>query len=347
MGFEGFPFIVGWELTLACNLRCRHCGSSAGPPRAKELTLAESLAICDQFPALAVQEVDFTGGEPLLNPHWAEIAEHLAELGIRTKVLTNGVALAPQTVERIKEAGIRAVGVSIDGLERTHDYIRGRPGMFRRSVDAVTRLANAGLSVTVITMANALNLKELPSLLALWREVGVRYWQIQPIAALGRSQAAAELQLSDEAYVELGRFVLEHRTKPETTRPTMIPADCLGYFSDIDVGDAAWKGCSAGIVSCGITSDGKIKGCLSLPADFVEGDLRRNDLWDIWFHSDSFAYTRRFSAERLGPFCEACDKGEQCRGGCSSMSFAATGRLHNDPFCFYGISRRTAASSEP
>ena len=60
MGYEGFPFIVGWELTLACNMRCRHCASAAGLPRARELTLDEALALCDQFPALAVQEVDFT-----------------------------------------------------------------------------------------------------------------------------------------------------------------------------------------------------------------------------------------------------------------------------------------------
>ena len=62
MGFESFPYVIGWELTLACNLRCRHCASSAGSPRGQELTLEESLAICDQFPALLVNEVIFTGG---------------------------------------------------------------------------------------------------------------------------------------------------------------------------------------------------------------------------------------------------------------------------------------------
>ncbi len=47
MAFEGFPFIVGWELTLRCNLRCKHCGSSAGAERLDELTLDEALALCD------------------------------------------------------------------------------------------------------------------------------------------------------------------------------------------------------------------------------------------------------------------------------------------------------------
>ena len=66
MGFEGFPFIVGWELTLACNLQCSHCASSAGVARQNEMELDEALAICAQFPALLVKEVDFTGGNPCL-----------------------------------------------------------------------------------------------------------------------------------------------------------------------------------------------------------------------------------------------------------------------------------------
>ena len=77
MSFESFPFILGWELTLACNLRCRHCGTAAGEPREKELTLDESLKICDQLPELLVQEVDFTGGEPLMMPGWQKIFDRL------------------------------------------------------------------------------------------------------------------------------------------------------------------------------------------------------------------------------------------------------------------------------
>jgi MoaA/NifB/PqqE/SkfB family radical SAM enzyme len=83
MDFEGFPFIVGWELTLACNLRCEHCGSSAGLPRRDELTLAEALTICEQLPDLLVCEVDFTGGEPLVRPDWWKIAQKLYELKIK------------------------------------------------------------------------------------------------------------------------------------------------------------------------------------------------------------------------------------------------------------------------
>lgn len=335
MGYEGFPFIVGWELTLACNLRCRHCGSSAALPRSDELTLEESLAICDQFPELLVQDVYFTGGEPLLRPDWPAIATHLGKLGIGSKILTNGLTLDSDTVSQMKDAGISGVGVSIDGLEATHDHIRGRAGLFRRLLSGIARVQNADFPVTVITTVNALNLTELPALFALLRSIGVNRWQIQPIFPLGRGDEASELHLTEEAYMQLGAFVQEWGPMAEDLE--MLPGDSFGYFTDFDTREPPWRGCPAGLLSCGITSDGKIKGCLSLPDECVEGDLRQNDLWEIWFHPDSFAYTRGVTPDDLGSNCRSCDRAEQCKGGCSAMSYGSTRRFHNDPYCFYRI----------
>jgi MoaA/NifB/PqqE/SkfB family radical SAM enzyme len=114
--FECFPFIVGWEFTMACNLRCRHCGSSAGLPRAGELTTEEALRICDQFPALMVREVDFTGGEPLMRPDWPIVAGRIVELGITANILTNGLGLDAPLIAQMQDVGITGVGISLDGL---------------------------------------------------------------------------------------------------------------------------------------------------------------------------------------------------------------------------------------
>jgi len=342
MGFEGFPLIVGWELTLACNLRCRHCGSSAAVPRRGELNLEECLAICEQLPALLVQEVDFTGGEPLLRPDWSRIATHLGELGIRTKLLTNGVTLGPETVAQLKDAGIAGVGVSIDGLEATHDYIRDRVGLFQHAVAGIERALNGGLPVSVITTVNGLNIDELPALFGLLRSLGVAAWQVQPIFPLGRGQAASGLHLSEQAYMQLGAFVREWSPLSAETGTELMPGDSFGYFTEVDTREPPWRGCSAGLTACGITSDGKVKGCLSLPDELVEGDLRHDDLWDIWFHKDAFAYTRQFSIDKLGPVCQTCDMAEQCKGGCSAMSYACSHTFHNDPYCHYGMRRRNA-----
>src|SRR5512133_1189138 len=106
MKFESFPFIIGWEFTLKCNLRCLHCGSSAGHPRDNELTTEEALAICEQLPDLLVQEVDFTGGEPFLRPDLPVIANKLKELGINTCILTHGVGYTAKNIAQLKKMGI-------------------------------------------------------------------------------------------------------------------------------------------------------------------------------------------------------------------------------------------------
>lgn len=342
MQFEGFPLIIGWELTLACNLRCRHCASCAGVPRPAELTLDECLAICDQFPALLVQEVDFTGGEPLLNPNWPRIAGRLRDLGIPARMVTNGVNLTHGTIALMKDSGLAGVGVSLDGLEQTHDYVRCLPGMFERVVEGLGRLVTADLQPTVITAVNALSLPELPRIHELLRSIGVRAWQLQPIFPSGRSLDASDLHLTPGQYMELGRFVAEWGPRSVGCRPEIRPADSCGYFTELAFGPE-WCGCSAGIAACGIMSDGRVKGCLSMPDDLVEGSLREQDLWDIWFRPGAFSYTRDFpesGCAALGPNCEGCEHGLQCAGGCSSMSYTTTGRFHNTPYCFAGIRRR-------
>ena len=242
MDFEGFPLIIGWELTLACNLFCEHCGSRAGLARPNELTLEEALAICEQFPDLLVHEVDFTGGEPLFRPDWLPIAIRLRDLKIKTKLVTNGLLLGVNTVTQMKDAGLERVGVSIDGMETTHDRIRKRPGLFRHILAGIEQLLYADIPVTAITTVNALNINELPELFSLFRSLGVDIWQFQPIFPLGRAQDCTELILSESAYLQLGHFAKAHMTPMAKEGPTVSPGDSFGYFTEL-TREPAWGGC--------------------------------------------------------------------------------------------------------
>ena len=342
MSIESFPFIVGWELTLACNLRCRHCASSAGLARENELTLAECLEICEQFPALLVREVDFTGGEPLMKVGWEKIAARLHELGIPTHLVTNGIGLTPDTVGLMKDVGLASVGVSLDGMAATHDHVRASGGMFSRVVAGLERLVAAGIPPTVITAVNSRSVAELPQVFDLLQSLGVRAWQLQPIFPSGRSSERPELQLDENQYLELGRFTAEWSQKGREVGLQLRAADSCGYFTELATGPE-WYGCNAGITAVGIMSDGRIKGCLSMPDELADGDLRKNDLWDIWFQPGAFAYSRDYESGRLGPNCAGCEHGEQCRGGCTSMSYTTTGLIHNDPYCFHAIRSRQKA----
>lgn len=338
MSFEGFPFNIAWELTLACNLRCSHCGSSAGLPRADELTTKEALKICDQFPVLVVQEVDFTGGEPLLRADWPDIAQHLKDLDISTNMVTNGMALDQTTIGTMKDVGIANVGISLDGLEQTHDRIRGVNGAFQQVMKGMKMMKDANLPFVVLTTVNSLNIGELPAIMKMLQSLGVRRWRAQPLIPMGRVKSCQELEMNDGVILELGRFIRLYRARAEKEGLQITPADGLQYIDETWMPELPWTGCSAGWITCGISSDGKVRGCLALPDELIEGDLRKEDLWDIWFRPGSFAYSRNFSQDQLGPNCRFCDKALECLGGCSSSSYAATGSFHNDPYCFRRVS---------
>jgi radical SAM protein with 4Fe4S-binding SPASM domain len=338
MTFEGFPIILGWELTLACNLKCEHCGSAAGTPKESELTTDEAIELCKQFPELLVQEVDFTGGEPLTRKDWTKIAARLTRLGIPVNMITNGLALDRQIASLIKKANIAHIGISLDGLENTHDRIRGHKGLFKKIIAAISLLNEKEIPFAVMTTVTELNARELPEIQNLLLSIGVSKWRLQPLFPLGRVISFPELVLKEQTYLDFGVFIKTSTSRKDSTIE-VVPADSCGYFGELDDRNPSWHGCNAGLVTCGITCDGKIKGCLSLPDSFIEGDLRKKDLWSIWFSQNAFKYTRAFMEKDLGQNCASCEMAFQCQGGCSAMSFGSTGKLHNDPYCYLRLQK--------
>lgn len=335
--FEGFPFIIGWELTLECNLRCAHCGSSAGGRRPGELTLPESLDLCSQFPALMVQEVNFTGGEPLMYRGWEKVVTDLVGRGIRTKLISNGLLLDRGEIAGIRDLGVESLGLSLDGGKATHDSLRGREGLHAHVLNCMDWILESGLELTVLTTVSGMNLRELPDIHETLLSRGVGNWQVQPVFPCGRSLSSKNLRLTPDEYLSLGEMLHNFSASGSSDGLRVMPADSFGYFTEMDTRTPPWGGCPAGIASCGITSNGNIKGCLSMPDELSEGNLRKRDLWDIWFDPRSFCYTRHAGKEDLGPNCSNCAKASECLGGCSTMSYTTTGRFHNDPFCLLGL----------
>lgn len=345
MAFDGFPHLIGWELTLACNLRCRHCGSTAGAPRGRELSTNEALGLIDQFPALLVTEVDLTGGEPLLRSDWPVLVRRLTDRGITCKMVTNGMALSAEVVRRMRESGLAGVGISLDGLRESHDLTRAHPGAFSRVLQAVRLVLGSEIPLTVITTVHARNIDELPALLELMQELGVRNWRLQPLLPSGRSREDDSFRLSGDDFLSLGRLVHHWETEHPPEGVTVWRGDAYGYYEPYDGAQPPWAGCSAGRYALGITSDGKVKGCLSMPDELIEGDLRRDDLWDIWFRPEAFAYNRCFSRADLGSNCTGCERGDDCMGGCAAMSYTSSGVIHNDPYCFLALTRHRLAGA--
>jgi radical SAM protein with 4Fe4S-binding SPASM domain len=344
MDFESFPYVVGWELTLGCNLRCVHCASSAGKERNRELTLAESLMICDQFPELFVEEVIFTGGEPLLNDCWDELAAHLHRLKIKSGMVTNGLLLTERNVTRMLSSGMMAIGVSIDGPEHYHNKLRCVPGAFTAAMQGIAAAVERQIRVTIITSITGENIDHLDETYGIVASSGAWKWQLQPLFPLGRGKEDKTLGLTEDQFIQLGEFIFEKRPKAVKSGLQIIPADSCGYFSRLDLPELGWKGCSAGRFSCGIMSDGRVKGCLSWPDGTVEGSLRDKSFWDIWFGRNAFIKQRHFGASEMNGYCRDCSVAIECGGGCQAMSLAMTGLFHSDPFCYKRILEKSSSN---
>src|ERR1043165_9052749 len=82
------PVHVVWEITLACDLKCLHCGSRAGRRRPNELSTAECLQVVDHLARLGTREVSLIGGESYLRRDWTEIVSAIRSHGMYCAIQT-------------------------------------------------------------------------------------------------------------------------------------------------------------------------------------------------------------------------------------------------------------------
>ena len=149
------PRYTVWESTLACDHRCLHCGPRAGDARPNELTLDECLKLVDEMAELNVGEVALIGGEAYMRGDHILVIRALREKGISVLLVTGGLGITAERASAMKEAGVRSVSISIDGMEKSHDYVRGRDGSWKAAFRAWDHLKAAGIPVAVNTQINA------------------------------------------------------------------------------------------------------------------------------------------------------------------------------------------------
>jgi radical SAM protein with 4Fe4S-binding SPASM domain len=346
-----FPHTCVWELTLACNLRCKHCGSSAGRQRSAELSLDECLRVAGELVAMGCQHITLIGGEPTLYPGWHEVGRRLVELGALVNMISNGLTWSPGHVEQAKAAGFCAVSFSVDGFEEEHDAFRSR-GSFERVVRAIDTTVAAGMGVGVNTTINRLNRHQLPELRKYLMDHGVFGWQVQLATPSGNMGEHRDLLLPPEDLLWLVPQIAELCRIPCPEFEIYVGHN-IGYFGNpepalraADVTLPFWLGCRAGCQLIGIESGGDVKGCLSLPSSvhgehrFVEGNLKEKSLREIWTHPRAFAYNRLFKEEQLLGFCRVCRFRDICRGGCAWGIYAQGGNGNEDCFYYQAVKRK-------
>lgn len=303
-----------WECTLRCNLQCRHCGSDC---RAE--SLAPDMPAEDFFRVLDTQitpHVDphkvlviLSGGEVLVRRDLEQIGRELYRRQYPWGMVTNGLALTRARLDSLIRAGLHSITVSLDGFEQEHTYIRRNRESFARAVEAVRMIsADSELASDVVTCVTPALMPRLDEFKEFLISLGVRQWRLFSIFPVGRAAADGSLQLSDEQFTEMMRFI--ERTRKEGRIDASY--GCEGFLGGYEtrVRDGFFE-CYAGIGTASIRIDGDISGCTSIRSSFAQGNIYRDDFWQVW--QERFAEYRRRDWAHKGE-CADCEMWRYCQG---------------------------------
>jgi heme d1 biosynthesis radical SAM protein NirJ len=179
--------VVIWNLIRRCNLTCKHCYSiSADHDFPGELSTREVFTVMDDLKAFRVPALILSGGEPLLRPDIFEISQRAKAMGFYVGLSTNGTLIDERLIADIAAVGYDYVGISIDGLQATHDRFRRKPGAFEASMQGIQLCHEHGIKVGMRFTMTQDNAHELPQLLAMMEEHEIDKFYLSHLNYAGR-----------------------------------------------------------------------------------------------------------------------------------------------------------------
>lgn len=327
------PFFLQWHLTDRCNLKCRHCYRDE---RKTDLDLEALRAILAGYVSFLDRlgrngRIQFSGGEPFLSPHLYELIRAARTHHIPSRILSNGTLVTPDVARRLRRAGCRLVQVSLEGLEATHDTIRG-PGAFQQALAGIAALRETGVEVTISMTLSRVNAGEALAVARLAEEVADRV-HFSRLVPVGSGQALADELLSPAQVRELMTALVALRRKMSIDLPLRDPL-WKAYFNPRLNGHNCIAGCAVSYNGVTIESNGDVYPCRRLP--IVVGNVCQQPLYEIW--RAPLMQTLR-DRDRLGGKCGRCRLRWVC-GGCRGVAYAVSGDdpLAEDPQCFRQLS---------
>ncbi len=337
------PTYAVWEVTLACDLACGHCGSRAGRARPDELTTAECLRVIDELADLGVREITLIGGEAYLRPDFLQLVAHISARGMRPSMATGGRGITPTLARGMRDAGMTLVSVSIDGHREAHDALRAQVGAYDSAIAAIGMLRDVGITPSTNTQINRISAPTLDALLDDLIAAQIRYWRIQFTVPMGRAADIPDVLVQPYDLLELMPMISRLHDRASAAGIVVAPGNNIGYFGPYEQqlrgghsGGGHMVSCQAGIATIGIEADGSFKGCPSLPTkEWTGGNLRDASARDIWERAAPLRVMRDRTVEDLWGFCRSCYYADECRAGCTWTSQVLLGRPGNNPYCHH------------
>lgn len=303
-----------WECTLRCNAKCKHCGSDCRTTAGfKDMPAVDFIKVIDSItPHINPNKtmVVFTGGECLVRTDIDNVGAELNKRGYPWGIVTNALLLDKQRLNSLIASGMQSITISLDGFEEEHNWLRGNPNAFNKAIEAIKMIVNnSGIKIyDIVTCANKRNFDSLPDFKEFLISLGVKRWRIFTIFPVGRAANIDELQLSNDQFTKLMQFIKETRIENRIS----LSYGCEGFLGgyEMEVRDQPYS-CNAGITAASILADGSISACPSIRANYHQGNIYKNNFWEIW---DKQFIPYRDRSWMKKDKCGECKYFKYCRG---------------------------------
>lgn len=343
--------VMVFNCTDRCNLRCRHC-YAAGRCGGEELSTAEAMALLEDFARAGVPVVLFSGGEPLLRDDLPELLDHVAKLGMRGVISTNGTLITPQMAGRLAGCKLAYAGVSIDGPAELHDQFRQAPGAFDAAMQGLANAKAAGIKVGLrmtLTRHNAAHVGEVFDLLERQGIPRVCFYHLVYTGRGGdlRAEDLSHAQRRAALDVILERTAAAHAAGNKLDVLTVDNhADGAYVYLRLLARDPAGAEKALEMLRInGGNSSGERIGCVTpsgtvLPDQFWQtrplGNVRERKFSEIWNDpQNQFLRDLRRRPRPLAGRCRQCRFLDICNGNFRARAEQATGDIWgNDPACY-------------
>lgn len=330
-------FFVQYHITQRCNLSCSHCYQRNYPHEDELSTIQIRDSLQDlskmvfdwrnKYDSLLQGVVQLTGGEPLERCDWKEIADHCIDNSFHVVLLTNGTLLANDDALFLSESKID-VQISLDGLESTHERIRGSKS-FNKALKGIEFLLNNQVNCSVCLTLMRSNVSEVMRLFNEINKMG--------ITQFGISRYVPQNNLDDQILSkdELCQF---YKTVIDSNKHNNYKINCrdplmgCSLSSDFQLSAVpSLDGCSIGFWGFCILHNGDIIPCsrLNIPL----GNIQKDSLRHIWATSELLWNFRDFRNNLKGK-CKDCIHIDRCRG-CRAIAYAINHDCFSeDPQCY-------------
>ncbi|MFV8829871.1 TIGR04053 family radical SAM/SPASM domain-containing protein [Alkalihalobacterium sp. APHAB7] len=358
--YNEFPFIVIWEVTRACALKCLHCRAEAQyKADPTQLSFEEGKRLIDQIADMNNPLFVFTGGDPLMRPDLFQLAQYaIHEKNLAVSMTPSATPkVTKAAVEEAKRVGLSRWAFSLDGSNaKIHDYFRGTNGSFDRTMKGISYLKELRIPIQINTTVSNYNIDDLERISEVVKDMGAVLWSLFFLIPTGRAQQKD--MLTPHQHEEVMNWLVGVQEKmPYHVKATEAPhyrrvflqnkqtatSSRRGNHSDnrsvdlekpqkrTDILGRAPKGVNDGDGFVFISHTGDVYPSGFLPVKC--GNVREQSLLDIYQQSPVMKALRNKSL--LKGKCGQCEFKNIC-GGSRARAFAVHGDyLASDPSCGY------------